>query len=183
VFGFGKRRRAERELKEIQTWITGQALVLASSLNSTGAATFDGNKEQMAVALEAQCFFLHAVSRLSARRESEKLRETVLDPSARQMAKTFSEMLRIKQPDTPTLEGDLLDLFITREGEYGAASKLLSKEFNDKDSAVWRAAFHVGAAAGIPDRDIRIMNVATMLTESLVRMDLAQRIRRIEASL
>jgi hypothetical protein len=174
LFGLGKTETATREIQEIQTWITGQSLAMA--------ATFDA-AVQMVVVIESLCFFLHALSRLSYRPVSEKLRERLFDSSVRALVQVFANLLRQWGLNTPALEADLLSLVSTRELEYARAPMLLGEKFNDRDTAVWLAAFRLADAAGIPDRDIRVLPIMTALVNSLVAMDLAQRIKRVEACL
>jgi hypothetical protein len=173
MFGLSKRERAERGVREIQTWVVGQSLVQAASFDA---------QYQMAVAVEACAFFLHAVSRFSFRPHGEKLREYVFDTCTRQMVETFSDMVRklSKKSDSASLEADMLSLFNTRELEYGSVGQLLSDKFNDRDSAVWLAAYRLGEAADVPERDIRVFAITTRLMESLIAMDLKRRIEQLE---
>jgi hypothetical protein len=176
LFGLGKTERAEREIHEIQTRIIGQSLGTAAGFEAA---------VQMVVAIESSCFFLQALSRLSYRPANEKLRERVFDSSVRAVVRTLANFLRqwSKNLDTPALEADILGLVSIRELEYARATTLLSEKFNDRESAVWLAAFRVAESAGIPDRDILALPIMTALVRSLVDMDLAQRIRRVEACL
>jgi hypothetical protein len=186
VFGLTKRERREREAREIHTWIFGQAIGIAGTIKPTdGKLYFDGTHTQMVIALEAACFFLHALSRFSSRARGEKLRETVLDPAVHQIATTFSEMLRKLSPklDIPSLEQEVIDLFNTRDCEYGRASSLIGEKPQDRDSAVWLASLNVATAEHIPHEDIRVLNMATAFVDSLIAMELDRRVNCVEAYL
>jgi hypothetical protein len=178
VFGLTKRERAEKELQEIRTWIIGQSMVIATTLS--GGPAFQGTHSQFAIALEASCFFLHALSRIAWRPQSEKLRESVLDPSVDRLATAFADMVR-KIQDAPG--PDLVSLFNARELEYGAAKSLIGETYQDRDTAVRIAATHIASAAGIPARDISVLALATELVGSLNRMELAGRVKKVEAAL
>ncbi len=58
MFGWSKRERTDREIKEMTTWILDQSVVQGS--NFPPEEVF-GSRLQMQVALEACGFFLHAV--------------------------------------------------------------------------------------------------------------------------
>jgi hypothetical protein len=180
MFGHSKRERAEREIREIEDWILDQSMVHGRRLESSGK--FETTL-QPTVALEACGFFLHAVSRLSYRPGGEKLRERIFDPLVRQMVRRFGDMVAARREglELTNIEQDTLNFFNNREVEYGRAPRLLSDQFNDLQSAVWLAAHRIAGAARIPEVDIRILPIATALTESLIAMDVANRIKRVEA--
>jgi hypothetical protein len=178
MFGFSNRERAERELKEIQQWVFGQSV--AHGAHFPPAGVFE-SRLQMDVALEFCAFYLHVVNRFSYRQSDERLREQIYDPSVRQMVRTFSDMIcaRWKPADLHLAEQETLEFFNARELEYSRAKQLLSKVFNDLESVTWLAAHNIARAAEIPERDIRILAINTELVESLILMDLANRIKRI----
>jgi hypothetical protein len=179
MFGWSKRERADRKIKEITTWVLGQSVVQGSSFPPVGSFQ---TARQMTIALEACGFFLHAVDRLSSRPGDERLREAVYDVTARQMVRTFSEMNFKAWAPQPLskIEQQTIDLFNNRQLEYGNAARLIGKEFNDLNSASWLAAHNVARAAEIPERDIRRMALHTELLNSLVVMDLANRIKKVQ---
>jgi hypothetical protein len=178
MFGWSKRERADSEIKEITTWILGQSVVHGSNFPPVGV--FE-TKAQMAIALEACSFFLHAIDRLAYRPGNERLREAVYDKAARQMVRTFSDMFSNAWAPSPLseIEQNILSLFNKRQNEYGKAERLLGETFNDLRSASWLAAHNVARAAGIGERDIRIMALHNELMGSLVAMDLANRIKKV----
>jgi len=180
MFGLSKRERADRELKEITTWVLGQSIVHGSNFPPVGV--FETGR-QMTIALEACAFFLHAVDRLAYRPGDERLRELVYDITAGQMVRTFSDMIfKAWAPSSLSeIEEGNRGLFNTRQLEYGNATRLIGETFNDLTSASWLAAHNVGHAAEIPDRDIRVMALHTELVNSLVVMDLANRIKKVES--
>jgi len=136
----------------------------------------------MTIALEACGFFLHAVDRLAYRPGNERLRETVFDTAARQMGRTFSDMIfKAWAPSSLSeIERSNLDLFNTRQAEYGNAAHLIGERFNDLKSASWLAAHHLARAAEITEPDIRVMALHTGLVSSLVAMGLTNRIKKVE---
>lgn len=137
----------------------------------------------MNIALEACGFFLHAVDRLAYRPGNERLREVVYDTTARQMVRTFSDMIFKAWGASSSLseiEQDNINLFNTRQLEYGKATRLIGETFNDLKSASWLAAHNVARAAEIPERDIRVMALHTSLLNSLAAMNLANRIKKVE---
>ena len=180
MFGLSKRERADREIKEIATWVLGQSMVHGSNFAPVGV--FETGR-QMTIALEACAFFLHAVDRLAYRPRDERLRELVYDITASQMVRTFSDMIfKARAPSSLSeIEEGNRGLFNTRQREYGNAARLIGETFNDLTSASWLAAHTVGHAAEIPDRDIRLMALHTELVNSLVVMDLANRIKKVES--
>jgi hypothetical protein len=66
--------RADKEIKEITTWVLGQSVAQGANFPPIGSVE---TKTQMAIALEACSFFLHAVDRLAYRAGNERLREAV----------------------------------------------------------------------------------------------------------
>jgi hypothetical protein len=180
MFGLSKRERADREIKEITTWVLGQSMVHGSNFPPVGV--FE-TERQMTIALEACAFFLHAVDRLAYRPGDERLRELVYDITASQMVRTFSDMIfkAWASSSLSEIEEGNRGLFNTRQLEYGNAARLIGETFNDLTSASWLAAHNVGHAAEIPDRDIRLMPLHTELVKSLVVMDLANRIKKVES--
>lgn len=179
MFGWGKRARADREIKEITIWILGQSMVQGSNFPPVGV--FE-TRTQMTIALEACSFFLHATDRLAYRPGNERLREAVYDTAVRQMIRTFSDMIfKAWAPlSLSEIEQDNLDLFNARQLEYGKATGLIGETFNDLTSASWLAAHNVARAAEITEPDIRVMVLHTALVNSLVAMDLANRIKKVE---
>jgi hypothetical protein len=179
MFGWSKRERADREIKEITTWVLGQSVVQGSNFPPAG---FFESRLQMTITLEACGFFLHAVDRLAYRPGDERLREAVYDTVASQMVRTFSDMVfKAWAPSSLSeIEQDNLDLFNTRQLEYGNATRLIGETFNDLKSASWLAAHNVARAAEIVEPDIRVMAIHTELVNSLVVMDLANRIKKVE---
>jgi hypothetical protein len=179
MFGDSKRQGADEEIQEMATWVLGQSVVIGSSFPPVGV--FE-NRLQMAAALEACAFFLHAVDRLAYRPADERLREAVFDAAVRQMIRTFSDMIfKAWAPSSLSeIEQDNLSLFNARQLEFGRATHLISKEFNDLNSASWLAAHNVARAGGIAEPDIRIAVFHNALMKSLLVMDLANRIKTIE---
>jgi hypothetical protein len=146
MFGWSKRERADREIKEITTWVLGQSVVQGSNFPPVGV--FE-SRLQMQVAGEACGFFLHAVDRLAYRPGDDRLREAVYDIVATTMVRTFSEMIFKAWAPSPLseVEQDTLDFFNIRQLEYGNAARLIGETFNDLNSASWLAAHKVARAS------------------------------------
>jgi hypothetical protein len=179
MFGLSKRERADWEIKEIITWVLGQSVVQGS--NFPPVDVFE-TRLQMMIALEACGFFLHSVDRLAYRPGNERLREAVYDAAVRQMVRSFSDMIfKAWAPSSISeIEQGNLDFFNSRQLEYAKATRLVGETFNDLTSASWLAAHNIARAAEIAEPDIRVMALHTELVKSLVVMDLANRIKKIE---
>ena len=176
----GANEGANHQIKDISVWVLGQSVVHGSNFPPVGHFT---NSVQMAVAMETCAFFLYALDRMAYRRGDDRLREAVFDTTANQMVRTFSDMMFEAWAASPleTIEQDCRDLFNIRQSEYGGALRLIGEEFRDLDSASWLAAQNIGHAAEFGD--IRVMVIHTGLVESLIAMDLANRIKRVEQHL
>lgn len=182
MFGWGKLEHADREIEEVTALILGQSLVQGANFPPEGC--FE-NELQMAVALEACAFFLQAVDRLAHRAGNERLRKAVFDTTARQMVRTFSDMIFKAWAPSPfsEIEQDILDFFNTRQLQLSKAAHLVSNAFNDLNSASWLAAHNIARAAEIEVPDIRIAMFHMGLLDSLVAMDIANRFKKIESLL
>jgi hypothetical protein len=121
---------------------------------------------------------------LAYRLGNERLREAVYDTAARQMVRTFSDMISNAWAPSPLseIEQNIFSLFNKRQNEYGKAERPLGETFNDLSSASGLAAHNVARAAGIGERDIRTMAVHNERMGSLVAMDLANRIKKVGAT-
>jgi hypothetical protein len=134
---------------------------------------------QILLSFEALSFYLHAIDRLSFRPNSEKLREAIFDPIAILLSETFTEMLKKRKISTANNTLDALQGLSLR---YAQAASLLGREANDKNSALWFAARAIAEDAGYPD-EVVAMLMANELGNGLVALDLANRIKTIEAVL
>ncbi len=144
---------------------------------------------QRLVALEACGFFLHAVDRIASRERGvgirEALEKAVFDTAANQMAQTFSEMIfKAWAPSPlPEIQKDIVNLFNARQIEYGKAHALTGETPYDRESALWLAAQNVAGAAEISLPDIRVEVIKSDLAQSLLIMDLANRIKKVKSYL
>jgi hypothetical protein len=179
MFGLSKRERAEREIKDIQQWVLAQSVAHAARFPPEG---FFESPLQMTVALEFCAFYLHAINRLSYRQGDETLREQISDPTVQQMIRTFSDMLYAsrKSEELSSIEQQTLKFFNGRELDYSLAKRLVGEKFNDLESVTWLAAHNIARAGQIPERNMKIMMLHTNLVESLIDMDIANRIKLIE---
>jgi hypothetical protein len=155
------------------------------------AQTTQSYFNQLLLAVEAACFFLHASSRLSVRQGSESLRLAIYDSSFRLMVGWLLQTVRtVLGEDNNTVTDDSLAALIQkRELEYGRSPTLLGSGWDDQDSAVWAAARLISDEIAVKscfDRDgysnhiILTQIVGTILMQELAAMDLASQIERIE---
>jgi len=100
------------------------------------------------------------------------------------MIRTFTEMMaKDSALSLDQIERTNIDLFDSRNEEYGRAKRLLGTAFNDLESASWLAAHNVARAAGIPEHDMRRMAIHNQLLRSLIDMDLVNRIKAVEQNI
>ena len=158
------------------------------------AQTTQSYFNQLLLAVEAACFFLHASSRLSARQGSESLRQAIYDSSFRLMVGWLLQTVRtvLGEDNNTVTDNSLAALIQKRELEYGRSPTLLGNGWDDQDSAVWAAARLISDEMSVKscfDRDgysnhiILTQIVGTTLMQELAAMDLASRIERIETLL
>jgi hypothetical protein len=133
---------------------------------------------QMTLALEALCFFVHAMDRISFRPHSEVLRDAVLDPTAIELSNWFEETLG-KLDGKSATPGQTLSCIDFRNSQYAQAPSLLGTSANDRNSAAWLAAAAIAEDVGHP-RSVFVYIVHTELLRGLVDLNLADRIKTLE---
>ena len=155
------------------------------------AQTTQSYFNQLLLAVEAACFFLHASSRLSARQGFESLRQAIYDSSFQLMVRWLMQtvMTVLGEDNNTVTDNSLVALIQKRELEYGRSPKVLGNGWDDQESAVWAAARLISDEISVKscfDRDgysnhiILTQIVGTTLMQELAEMDLASRIERIE---
>jgi len=135
---------------------------------------------QMLLCVGALSFFWHAIDRLSFRQNDESLRGAVLDPTVSSLSGTLADMLNKQGMDTTAAE--LLAGVQALSLRYAGARTLLGTSAEDEDSAVWFAARAIAEDVDYPKVIVaKLMRVK--LTQGLVTLDLANRIKALEATL
>lgn len=133
---------------------------------------------QMILSTGALSFFLHAIDRLSYRPNSEALREAIYDPIAVTLSETFAEMLNKRKVNTTGDE--TLDALQGLNISYAEAPTLAGTSAQDKSSALWLAARAIAEDAGYP-KEVFVTLLTTKLMDGLIAIDLANRIKALEA--
>jgi len=132
----------------------------------------------MILSTGALSFFLHAIDRLSYRPNSEALREAIYDPIAVTLSETFAEMLNKRKVNTTGDE--TLDALQGLNISYAEAPTLAGTSAQDKSSALWLAARAIAEDAGYP-KEVFVTLLTTKLMDGLIAIDLANRIKALEA--
>jgi hypothetical protein len=205
MFGIGKKRGPREELQELHRWIAASCIGFAATVTEAFEKSAPvGEKpsydllfsngppkqtrchlNQMLLAVEGLCFFLHALDRLSYQRQNEKLRELVFDSSAAEMVRLFIELIRTQtgKNDPDVCEDGLIGWINERASQYGKAPALLGKDINDRNTVLWIASCAIAEAVNYPKHIILVLEIKNALTRELIEMDLANRLNRIAALL
>jgi len=121
------------------------------------------------------------VHRLAYWPEDERPRESAYYTAARQMARTFSNMIhKASAPSLPARSSKTWSTFSTTGNLSTQAVRLIDETLNDLKSGSWSAAHNVAPGAEVAETDIRVMALHIELVISLVMLDLANWSRRIE---
>lgn len=198
------RSKFEKLLHELRAAVLGQTITFATSV----AEEFDGfaaqrlfglnndapsyprefsvgppetsttHVNQILLSFGALSFFLHAIDRLSFRPNREALREAIFDPIAISLSETFAEML--SKRDVNTTGNGTLQALQGLSLRYAEASTLAGTSTQDRNSALWLAACTIAEDVGYP-KDIFAMLMVGKLMDGLVELDLANRIKALEA--
>ena len=194
--------KLKRLLKDLQIGIIGQTIGSAADIAeefdkfATGRASYPllfSNRppkvatthiNQIVLSLGVLGFFIHAVDRLSFRQNSENLREAIFDPTAIELSKWFGESLGNTHPElASTAKQDALSYLNASGLQYSKASTLLGKIEDDKNSAVWIAACNIASDLNHPNRQLLVLLIKVRLIEGLVELNLANRVKALEAHL
>jgi hypothetical protein len=141
---------------------------------------------QMVLFVGALSFFWHAIDRFSYRPNNEALRAAILDP----LVVTLSEMLAgaLNNQGVITTANDTLRGVQALSLRYAEAPTLMGTSAKDKNCALWLAAraivedasLSLGTAA---QSEALASLVRVNLTENLIALDLANRIKALEVAL
>jgi hypothetical protein len=134
---------------------------------------------QLLLCVEALSFFWHAIDRLSFHPNNEALRAAILDPVAISLSEMLAEVLNKRGMNTTGT-----DQLIAVQGlslRYAEAPTLIGTSAQDNNCAL-----HLAARAILEDAGLHAALAPLMvlkLTEGLVALDLAHRIKALEAVL
>jgi hypothetical protein len=140
---------------------------------------------QMVLFVGSFSFFWHAIDRLSFRTNNDALRAAILDPVAVALSKMLSEVL--SNQGTKTTTGEVLASVQPLSLRYAGAPSLLGTNEKDETCALGLAARAIAGDADLArteaERYVLTTIVRTQLMESLISLDLTNRIKTLEALL
>jgi hypothetical protein len=141
---------------------------------------------QMVLFVGALSFFWHAIDRFSYRPNNEALRAAVLDPIVVSLSEMLAEALN-KKGVTTTANDTLLGVQALSL-RYAEASTLMGTSAKDKNCALWLAARAIVQDAGLSlgtatQSEALVSLMMVNLSENLVALDLANRIKALEVAL
>jgi hypothetical protein len=141
---------------------------------------------QMVLFVGALSFFWHAIDRSSHRQNNEALRAAILDP----IVVSLTEMLAgiLNNQGVITTANDTLRGVQALSLRYAEAPTLMGTSAKDKNCALWLAARAIVEDAGLSlgtaaQSEALASLVMVNLTENLVELDLANRIKALEVAL
>jgi hypothetical protein len=145
---------------------------------------------QLLLAAEASCFFLHALNRRLGRATSRNFRNEIYDSSVLAMTRWLMQIsfVALGKESNSISEEALGRLIVARDLEYAQSSNLLSNEADDYNNAVWMAARKISDGISIKDsfdRDgyanhaILAHIIRTVLMLELEALNFASRLERI----
>jgi hypothetical protein len=145
---------------------------------------------QLLLAAEASCFFLHALNRRLGRSTSRSFRNEIYDSSVLAMTRWLMQIsfVALGKESNSISEEAFGRLIMARDLEYAQSSNLLSNEADDYNNAVWMAARKISDGISIKDsfdRDgyanhaILAHIIRTVLMLELEALNFASRLERI----
>jgi hypothetical protein len=181
---------------QVDDWVARQLFGLNSEIPSYGRLfsigppkTSTTHVNQMTLCLGAFGFFWLAIDQFSFRENNETLRAAVLDPIVISISKMLAEVFKKMGGDFT--ENELLMAVQSRSLRYAAAPTLFGKSVEDKNSAIWLAAYAIAEDVGHPKEvfakliytEVLAKLIHTELLNALVATDLKNRIKALEAVL
>jgi len=207
---FGSAARQSNAIDELHSAMIGCAIKFTTGVSTWGTTFLDKPLEpsyerlfqrenehssrsyfnQLLLATEAACFFLHALNKLLERSGPENFRKAVYDSSLRTLIRWLMQLaVSALARDSHSLNEEDFDALIkARDLEYTQSSTLLGTGSDDQDSAVWMAARTISDEVsvkdsfdreGYPNHVILAQIVSTVLMLELEALDLTARIERI----
>jgi hypothetical protein len=181
IFSFNRKLKLKKLLKELQVDITAEAAKFSGTVQSS-ITPYYGEPNQGVLMLGSLGFFLHALDRLSFRPNNEALRETVFDPSVRELSRLFAKMAGALNPKlAATAEDDTLNYVERRGSEYWEAAGLLGSGPEDRSSALWLAACTIAADVGNPRQAAPVLIIQNGLLRGLSALKFPERVSRLVA--
>jgi hypothetical protein len=134
---------------------------------------------QLLLCVDSLSFFWHAIDRLSFRPNNEALRAAILDPVAISLSEMLAEVLNKRGMNTTGTDQLIAVQGLSRR--YAEAPTLIGTSAQDSSCAVHLAARAILEDAGLHSALAPLM--VPKLTEGLVALDLANRIKALESVL
>jgi hypothetical protein len=207
---FGSAARQSNAMDELNNAIIGSAVKFATGVSTWGSTFVDEPLEpsyeqlfhreiehsarsyfnQLLLATEAACFFLHALNKRLERFGSKDFRSGIYDSSVRTLIRWLMQIaVSALGRESNSLNGEAFDRLIkTRDVEYAQSPTLLGNGSDDQNGAVWVAARTISDEVsikdnfdreGYPNHVILTHIVGTVLMLELEALDLTARIERI----
>jgi hypothetical protein len=145
---------------------------------------------QLLLATEASCFFLHALNRRLGPAASRNFRNEIYDSSVLAMIQWLMQIsfLALGKESNSLNEEGFRRLIMARDLEYAQSSNLLSNEVDDHNNAIWMAACKISDGISIkdsfdraeyPNHAILTHIIRTVLMLELEALNFASRLERI----
>ena len=145
---------------------------------------------QLLLATEASCFFLHALNRRLGPAASRNFRNEIYDLSVLAMIQWLMQIsfLALGKESNSLNEEGFRRLIMARDLEYAQSSNLLSNEVDDHNNAIWMAACKISDGISIkdsfdraeyPNHAILTHIIRTVLMLELEALNFASRLERI----
>jgi hypothetical protein len=207
---FGSAARPSNPLDELHGAMIGSAIKFATGVSTWGTTFVHELLEpsyeelfqldielssrsyfnQLLLAIEAACFFLHALNRLLERFGSEEFKKAIYDSSRKTLISWWIEVaVSALGRDSDSVNEEAFDALIKRRDlEYAKSPTLLGSGYDDQDGAVWMAARTISDEVsikdsfdreGYPNHAILVQIVGTVLIMELEALVLTARIQRV----
>jgi hypothetical protein len=203
VFGFGRKSRFRKHLKELQARMLEEINNFAAAVTkefdpvannraiepppyplflSIGPPKTDTTHlNQLILCLDGLTLFAHALDRLSFRPDSDALAAAVLDPTILELANWLEATVSdITASETTVPAEEILQFAKYRALHYAEATSLLGTSAYDKHTAIWLAAENTAKDLDYPMDVLLTKLIQTQLIRGLANLDLADRVKRLE---
>jgi hypothetical protein len=145
---------------------------------------------QLLLATEASCFFLHALNRRLERFASGDFRREVYETTVLEMKRWLMHisLVALGKESSAISEDAFGNLITTRDLEYAQSPILLSNESDDNNSAIWTAGCNISDEIsikdsfdrdGYPNHAILTHIIVTVLMLELEALNLSSRVERV----
>jgi hypothetical protein len=212
IYPFNRKAKFEKLLRDLKAGVVGRTMGFAANVSEeidkfTAQKLFGWSGEMPTYARQfsigppktsrthvnqtllfvgALSLFLHAIDRLSFRQNNEALRAAILDPIVVSVSEMLAEILNKGGMNT-TVNDTLLGVQALSL-RYAEAPTLAGTSAEDHNCALWLAARAIVEDTGLPlgtaaEKDVLAMPMSLKLSEGLLALDLANRIKALEAVL